>query len=291
MTISEAFSAFEMDELISEERSQKTIDSYRSTCSTFINAVGDDINIALLTYIHIIQWKRQMVERKNSSAHMAFQLREMRRVLNYLKSHGFATLDPSEITIPKFKYNKTAWFDISTLRRFLSAIESPRDKALFSCLFSSGARISELLSLNRDSIVDGKAVIYGKGRKAGKDEPDILSFDLNAIKLLNEYLETRTDNLEALFATRQNTRMTVRGSIHLTNKYIALAGIEKNGRGATHILRHSFGTDLELQGLDIHGIATQMRHKKLETTRIYLHGSTAKKQQDYTRYHTPVPLT
>lgn len=290
MTVRDAFSAFEFDELLAEDRAQKTIASYRSTSNSFIRAIGSDIDVALLTYLHVIQWKRYMSEQENSPAHMALQLRELRRVLTYLKLHSFATLDPSEIKIPKFKYNKTAWFTVEEINQFLSVIESPRDRALFGSMFSSGARISEILSLNRNSIVGGQAIIYGKARKEGRDEPDILVFDDNALKLIESYLDTRTDTIEALFISRQSQRICVQQCIRLVHKYIEMAGIEKNGRGATHILRHSFGTDLEIQGLDLHGISLQLRHKKLETTRIYMHGSTVRKKSDYASYHTPVPI-
>jgi site-specific recombinase XerD len=285
MLVSEAFEAFEIDELLSEGRSQKTLDAYGVTCRSFMRAVGTNIPIGLITYSHIIQWKRSMHERKNTGAHMALQLREFRRVLTYLRSHGYETLDPTEIKIPKFKYNTTAWFDIDEVTRFLRAIYSPRDKALFGMLFGSGARISELLSLNRDSVVDGEARIVGKG-----SVPRVIHFDKNALKLLGAYLETRDDDLEALFISRQNRRICVQQCIQLTHKYIKLAGIQPNGRGATHILRHSFGTNLELNGLDINGIATQMGHKKLETTKIYLHGADRRKLPDYNKYHTPVPV-
>lgn len=288
MTLTEAFEAFEVDELLSEDRSAKTIASYRSTCSTLLEDIGNDIEIAFFSYNHIIQWKRGMHARNNSGAHMALQLRELRRVLNYLKSHGFATLDASEIKIPKFKYRKTAWLTVEEVGQLLGAIENPRDKALFGCLFGSGARISELLSLNRSSIVNGSAEIYGKGKKVGRDDPDTLQFDGNALSLLDDYLVTRKDRLEPLFLSRQNRRLCIQQCIILAHKYAKLAGIEK--RVTTHVLRHSFGTNLELNGMDIHGMSQQLRHKKLETTKIYLHGEELNKKPNYDKYHTPVPI-
>lgn len=285
MKVSEAFEAFEIDELLSENRSQKTIDSYRSTLNSLLHSLQADLPLTLLTYGHIIAWKKYMHDRNNSAAHMALQLRELRRILSYLKSHGFSCLDPSEIKIPHFTYRKTAWFNLDEVRRFLSVIADPRDLALFGSMFGSGARISEILSLNRDSIVNGIAEITGKG-----NTPGTLSFDTNALSLIDAYLATRKDDNPALFISRQNRRICVQQCIRLTHKYIEKAGIQKNGRGATHILRHSFGSNLELNGLDLHGIATQMRHKKLETTKIYLHGAEQRKVQDYANYHTPTPI-
>lgn len=283
MLVSEAFEAFEIDELLSEGRSQSTIDSYRGTVRSFTRAIAQDMPVAMLAYPHIIEWKRYMHHQGNTAAHMALQLRELRRVLTYLKSHGFTSLDPSEIKIPKFKYNTTAWLTVEEVRRFLGAIDTPRDKALFASLFSSGARISELLSLDRDSIIDGQASVIGKGKVKGT-----LIFDDNAQSLINDYVDTRKDDNPALFVSRQNKRICVQQCIRLAHKYAELAGIQK--KVTTHVLRHSFGTNLEMNGLDIHGIAIQMRHKKLETTKIYLHGSELRKSPDYTKFHTPTPL-
>lgn len=285
MLFSEAFEAFEIDELLSEGRSESTVESYRGTARSFIRAVGQDIPVALLSYTHIIQWKRYMHRCDNTAAHMAFQLRELRRVLTYLQSHGFASLNPAEIKIPKFKYNTTAWLTVDEVGRFLAAIDNTRDKALFGSMFGSGARISELLSLDRGSIHNGVADVIGKGRVKGT-----LNFDNNAVSLIDTYLAGRNDDNPALFISRQNKRICVQQCIRLAHKYFDKAGIELNGRGATHILRHSFGSNLEVNGLDIHGIAIQMRHKKLETTKIYLHGAEMRKSPDYEKYHTPVPI-
>ncbi len=283
MRISEAFEAFEIDELLSEDRSQKTLDSYRCTCRSFMLAVGSDVHINFIAYPHIIEWKKSMHDRGNSPAHMALQLRELRRVLTYLASHGYETLHPSEIKIPKFKYRQTEWLTIEEVGALLGVITSKRDKALFSCMFSSGARISELLSLDRDSIQNGQANIIGKGKV-----PGVLHFDDKALNALETYLSTRVDDEPALFISRRNRRICVQQCIVLIRGYAEKAGIKK--RVTTHVLRHSFGTNLELNGLDIHGIANQMRHKKLETTKIYLHASELRKTADYEKYHSKTPI-
>lgn len=295
MTVTEVFEAFEIDELVSEDRSQKTIDSYRGTCRSFLRATNDDTDVAFISYLHIIQWKRYMFQCNNSGAHMALQLREFRRVLNYLKTHNFTSLDPIEIKIPKFKYRTTEWLTVEEVHRFLAVIESPRDKALFACMFSCGSRISELLSLDRGSIINGSAQIWGKGKKRGRDEADTLEFDENALNMLDEYLETRRDSVTYLFPSPQKSpisgkieRFTVKQCDYLAHKYARKAGIDK--RVTTHVFRHSFATDLEMNGADINAMAKQLRHKKLETTKIYLHAGQLRKKPDYEKFHTPVPV-
>ena len=294
MLISEAFEAFEVDELLSENRSPKTVDSYRGTLNSLLRAVGQDIEVAFLSYIHIIQWKKYMMSCNNSGSHMASQLRELRRVLTYLQDHRFVSLDPTEIKIPRFKYNRTAWLTTDEVRRFLGVIENPRDRALFTCLFSCGGRISELLSLDRNSIVDGMALVWGKGKQKGKDEPSKLEFDDNALLILEKYVETRTDNLPFLFPSPQKSpitgkreRFTVKSCDLLAHKYAHRAKIDK--RVTTHVCRHTFATDLEMNGADLNTIRKQLGHKKLETTKIYSHASETRERDKYDKYHTPVP--
>lgn len=287
MLLSEAFEAFEIDELLSEGRSYKTINSYRSTSRSLIRAIGSDVDVALLMYSHIITWKKSMHDRGNSGSHMAGLLMELRRVLTYLRAHGFNTLDPSEIKVPKYTYEESGWLPVGDVARFLSVIDSPRDRALFGAMFDSGARVGEILQLDRSSIVNNEAIVKGKG---SQHRGDRLHFSNNALKLIDDYLATRSDKLPPLFISRQNRRICVQQVIRLFHTYIAKAGIKVNGRGATHILRHSFATNLELNGADLRGMQIQMRHEKAETTKIYLHGKELRRASDYQKYHTPVPI-
>lgn len=289
MLLSEAFEAYILDELESEDRSPKTILCYRTAYRSLVRSIGEDIDVSLLTYLHILKWKKDMHDRQlsrdkpTSTSHIASQLRYLRRILAFLAKHAITTLDAHEIKIPHFKNKETAWLTVEELKQFFSVIDEPRDKALFACLFSAGGRISEVLSLNRDSIVNGEAKIIGKGKK-----PGILQFDRPTQKVVEDYLSTRTDKLEALFVSRQHARITPKTAIWLAHKYQNLSGIDKNI--TTHVMRHSFGTDLEMNGLDIHAISVQLRHSKIETTRRYLHGAELIKKDNYEKYHTVTPL-
>jgi site-specific recombinase XerD len=155
-------------------------------------------------------------------------------------------------------------------------------------LFSSGARISELLQLDRDSIVlnefgEGEAQIEGKGNK-----PGVLTFDSNALKILNDYTETRNDPIRPLFISGQRRRITVSRVEQLCHEYADMAGIDKNV--TPHVWRHTFASDLKLNGADIYDISKQLRHSNIATTMIYTHISDQKKANDYRKYHTSTPI-
>lgn len=303
MTITEAFDAFEEDELVGEGRSQDTIDAYICTRNSLLRSLGCEIHIALLAYGHIIQWKKDMREWGNRDSYIAQQVRNLRYVLTYLKNRGFATLDPSLIKVPQYQYRKTAWLTIEQMRMFLEAIDEGakrsvrasesfvRDKALFAMQFSSGARISELLQLNRDAAEDiltnKQITVRGKGKKEAED---VLNFDDNAIHCLAYYLAIRRDDKAPMFLSRNGKRLHITTAIQNFHRYLRLAGIKRNGAGATHILRHTFGTDLDLNGMDIEDIRRQMRHTRVATTKTYIHSSDVNRRKDYEKYHTSTPV-
>lgn len=280
MSISDAFVLYDLHKL--HGKTLKTRKNYRSTLNSFVKCWGD-IPVELITVNSVAVWKQEMAYRGKQTSSMGSNLSHLREVLKYLKRHGYDVIDYWEVDRPTIKRKAPTWLQVEEVGALLSVIESPRDKAIVACLYSTGARISELLSLNRDSIENGVAEIIGKG-----DKPGTLDFDDNALEYLNTYLETRRDKLHPLFVSGQRRRITVSRVEQLIHEYADLAGIEKNV--TPHVLRHSFASNLKLNGADIYDIQKQMRHSSISTSQIYVHIEDKKKQQDYKTYHSKVPL-
>lgn len=284
MTISEAFAAYDVDVLYSGGMALKTRKNYKCSINLFLKSRGVDSSVESITYNSILTWKAYMVQHGLTPTYIASNLSRFRNVLKYLKRHGFQVLDYQEIDRPKLKRTKDpVYLELPEITAFLDVIESARDKAIFSCLFSSGARISELLSLNIDSITDGQAEIIGKGSKPGN-----LLFDSNCLELVKEYLDTRSDHLSPLFVSGQKRRLTVSRVEQLAHQYADTARIDKNV--TPHVFRHSFATDLRMNGMDIYGIAKQLRHSNISTSQIYVHMGDRKKKEEHKIYHSVVPL-
>lgn len=286
MTVSDAFSAYDADVLYT--KALKTRRNYRSALNSFVKAVGDDLPVNLIEYPSIIQWKRYMAERGVQASSQASNLSRFREVFKYLKKHKIPmSLDYEEIDRPTVKSKPPTWMNLKEVKAFLGVIESPRDKAIFSCLFSSGARISELLQLNRESIIrldDGyaKAAIIGKG-----DKPGELSFDPSCLAILDVYLESRPDSFRPLFISAQHSRLTVSRVEQLCHEYADMAGIDKNI--TPHVWRHTFATMLKENGMGIYDLKVQLRHERISTTQIYVHTEPLKEEK-YKAFHTPVPI-
>jgi len=140
-----------------------------------------------------------------------------------------------------------------------------RNKVILALLYSSGLRVSELVTLEADNIDLKERTI----RVRGKGEKDrIVLFDDETKVLIEKYIDKKCDDHEHLFVNN-------RSGNHLTPRYIQMmikmhaekAGIKK--KVTPHILRHSFATHLLKNGVDIRAIQQLLGHSSLSTTQIY----------------------
>jgi site-specific recombinase XerD len=169
-----------------------------------------------------------------------------------------------------------------------------RDKAILELLFCSGLRVSELTNLNIEHInlTRGEFTVRGKGQK---DRPIFLSPE--ATEWIAVYLKKRTDTLPALFlsdtgkhtasTTGNYRRLTPRSIQRIVKKYALLAGITK--QVSPHSLRHSFATDLLMNGADIRSVQAMLGHSNISTTQIYTHVTDTHLREIHRNYHRKEP--
>ena len=183
------------------------------------------------------------------------------------------------------------------VERLLSEIDTStetglRDRAIIELLFSGGLRVSELVKLNRDSInlERREFIVRGKG---SKDRPVFIS--PAAADWVSEYLSARTDSLAPLFLNNSSNtgeantsgnfrRLSARSIERLVQKYARKAGITKHV--SPHTLRHSFATDLLMNGADIRSVQTMLGHADISTTQIYTHVTDPHLKEVHERFHT-----
>ena len=139
-----------------------------------------------------------------------------------------------------------------------------RNKVILALLYSSGLRVSELVTLQTDNVdLDERTIrIRGKGEK-----DRIVLFDGKTRFLIEEYIEKKSDEDEYLFVNRSKNHLTPRYIQMMIKTHAKKAGIKK--KVTPHILRHSFATHLLKNGVDIRAIQQLLGHSNLSTTQIY----------------------
>mgnify|MGYP001600005648 FL=1 len=220
----------------------------------------------------------------------------LRQFLKYLAKRGVKTVPAEKIELAKQKPREIEFLDEPELERLLdsasgNSFEESRDKAILETLFSTGLRVSELCSLNRDSINLEKGEFFVRG-KGDKLRPVFISE--SAKSAVKNYLEKRTDISEALFARRRKStrrlagekddlRLTPRSMQRILKKYAAKAGISK--KVTPHQLRHMFATDLLRNGADLRSVQMMLGHSNISTTQIYTHFTDKQLKEIHKKFH------
>ena len=172
----------------------------------------------------------------------------------------------------------------------IKKINGLRDRAILETLFSTGLRIAELVSLNKDQIrispstEDLEISIIGKGNR-----PRTVYFSKRAIYWLSKYLKKRKDNDKALFINYQGRRnapkrLTDRSIERNIKKYALLSGLP--GNTTPHTIRHSFATDLLSQGVDLRLIQEFLGHSSISTAQIYAHVTSKRLRDIHREFHS-----
>lgn len=226
----------------------------------------------------------------------SYHLIALRGFLGYLSKRGINSLPPDKIELPKTKRKQVTFLHYDEIENLIEQIDTSnavglRDRAIIELLFSSGLRVSELVNLNRDHINTKRRefMVRGKGQK---DRPVFISDKAN--NCVVDYLSIRTDNLPPLFInySRNNQadssgdyrRLTPRSIQRIINRYTRLAGITK--KVSPHTMRHSFATDLLMNGADIRSVQMMLGHSDISTTQIYTHVTDEHLREIYQKYHS-----
>jgi site-specific recombinase XerD len=147
-----------------------------------------------------------------------------------------------------------------------------RDKALLELLFSTGLRVSELCSLNRDLDLSREEFsVRGKGEKVR-----VVFLSPAAKAAIKAYEKKRGDSDMALFVqmgknskNSKDLRLTPRSVERIVKQYATKAGITR--KVTPHVIRHSFATDLLESGADLRSVQALLGHQHIATTQVYTH--------------------
>ncbi len=221
-----------------------------------------------------------------------YHLIALRTFLKYMMKRGITTMTPDKIELAKITQRSLDLISGDELNRLLNAPEGDeaqalRDRAILELFFSTGLRVSELASLNRDlDLSKDEFSIRGKGEKVR-----VVFLSESAKEAVKKYLKARKDMSEPMFiqfsnnkGDKKDPRLTPRSIERLVKKYSIKAGISK--KVTPHVIRHSFATDLLQNGADIRSVQMMLGHANIATTQIYTHVTDSQLKNVHKNFHS-----
>lgn len=291
--------------------SQLTIRNYRHYLQRFVEWVSEDQKITDMTQVtqdtvrsyrmYLARYEDELgrtLSKKTQSYHVI----ALRSWLKWLVKNDVPVLQPEKIDIPKSESKSMKYLPIEKLEQLfampiLSEPAGLRDRAILEVLFSTGLRVSELVSLNRDQVDTKRREfgVIGKGRR-----PRVVFLSERAAHWLERWLAAREDNWQPVFirfaqhrpdvlADGLEMRLTTRSIQRIVDGYCRKAKLPI--KLSPHGLRHSFATDLLSNGAGLRDVQEMLGHKSIATTQIYTHVTRPELKKLHDKYHSSLEET
>ena len=285
---------------IEQNRSQATIANYDHYLQRLVDFAGD-IDISKVDNELVRKWRIWLNRFKDdhgkelSKTTQNYHLIALRSLLKYCAKRDIKALAADKIELARVKRKQVTFLQPEELDRLLSQpdiskLSGIRDRAILELLFSGGLRVSELVNLDREHInlKRREFMVRGKGKK---NRPIFISD--KAAQAIGSYLKRRQDNLKPLFIRYSGAqdelndgeyrRLTARSVQRMIQRYAKLAGITK--KVTPHTLRHSFATDLLMNGADLRSVQSLLGHSNISTTQIYTHVTDPHLKEVHKKFH------
>lgn len=276
--------------------SQNSVIAYKNDLAHLMEVLGEDALIENVSTEDLRFCVAKLSGENKASSSINRFIAAVRTFFAYCKKLGYIEVNPAlelkTVRLPKHIPTFLTAREVDSLCALPEAHEllwETRDKALFEMMYSSGCRVSEIVSLKiKDFGSDFSSVIVtGKGKKDRK-----VYFGKEAQKALEIYLADRKkrfaseklqDNSPYVFVNQKGGALTTGGVRYILSKYTGLQGI--NRHVSPHALRHTFATAMLANGADVRVVQEMLGHSSISTTQRYTHITTEKLIDIYNKAH------
>jgi len=279
--------------IIEKKLSDNTKKSYYNDLKKYIDFLNKK-NISVPSQIKdkdIVSYIEYLKNEKCSMKTISHNITCIKEYHKYLLKDGILKNDCTEnIKSPKLKKNLPHVLSIEEVDKLLNIKLSNsfdyRNKAMIELMYSSGLRVSELISLELQDVNLNMGTVrcFGKGNKER-----IIPIGDVALEYLEFYINEYRDSMkkgylcDKLFLNNHGKEMTRQGFFKILKKLAKEQDIKTEF--SPHTLRHSFATHLLEYGADLRSIQELLGHEDISTTQIYTHISTKKIRDEYNLSH------
>jgi len=273
---------------IEKNYSQHTILNYKLDLGDFQKFLAG-LQLEKVDYLLLRKYLAVLKEKNLGTRTIGRRLSALRSFFRFLTREGYLKTNPIlMLSSPKLEKHLPSFLTEDEVSKLIESAFAKnekderglRDRAILETFYSTGMRISEVVSLSTQDIdfISGTVKVFGKGKKER-----MVPIGDTAIRSIRKYLDKRKKQDDALFLNKNGKRITTRGVRDIVGKYIHLSGT-RHGVSA-HTLRHSFATHLLNRGADLRTVQELLGHANLSTTQIYTHLTTERLKNVYDKAH------
>jgi integrase/recombinase XerD len=296
MEIPAAISSFLTHVKVEKGLSSNTVSAYKRDLVKFDAFAGKrKLSLKAISRDDLVDFLAGLYRQKLESRTVARQLVTLRNFFRFAQIQELISVDPSvNLESPKIRRTLPGYLRLEEIERLLEQPDEKtplglRDRAMLEVLYSTGLRVSELISL-RVSDVDtevGCVRCIGKG-----DKERIVPVGRKALGIVEKYLRKarpplcgkgKSTSSPALFVNRRGTALSRVGVWKILSAYGRRAGLRVAIK--PHMLRHSFATHLLERGADLRSVQLMLGHADISTTQIYTHVVEERLKQIYKAHH------
>lgn len=273
---------------IEKNYSRHTLLNYKLDLNGFYKFCGK-LELDKIDYLLLRKYLAVLKEKSLGNRSVGRHLSALRSFFRFLSREGLIKSNPIlMLSSPKLQKHLPSFMTEEEVAKLIESAFARdeddelglRNRAILETFYSSGLRISELVSLSLDDVdfIAGIVKALGKGRKER-----VVPIGEAALGAIRKYLDKRKKQSSALFLNKNGKRISTRGVRDVVEKYLKSAGI---GHGVSpHTFRHSFATHLLNRGADLRTVQELLGHANLSTTQIYTHLTTDRLKTVYDKAH------
>jgi integrase/recombinase XerD len=295
MEMGAAISSFLTHVKVEKGLSSNTVSAYKRDLEKFEAFTRKrKLSLEAISRDDLVDFLAGLYRQKLESRTVARQLVTLRNFFRFAQVQELISADPSiNLESPKIRKTLPGYLRLEEVERLLEQPDEKtalglRDRAILEVLYSTGLRVSELISL-RVSDLDAKV---GCVRCIGKgDKERIVPTGRKALAMVEKYLREARGQLSsrgkpsspALFVNRRGGTLSRVGIWKILSAYGRRAGLRMAIK--PHMLRHSFATHLLERGADLRSVQLMLGHADISTTQIYTHVVEERLKQIYKAHH------